>query len=300
MTIAPCLLCDVESELQLSHVLPAFVYRWLKESSGNGHIRSSAEPNKRVQDGLKFNWLCTSCEMRLSRSEGLFAEKLFYPYIEDSGKVVQYSNWLLYFCTSVSWRVLRYYKQNSHLNDLPIEKLKQIEEADSTWKEFLLGRAKHPGNFQQHLLPVDQISSSTGSMAPNINRYLMRAIHIDFCQGNKSIFTYAKLGRFIIIGFVHEPNPNHWKGTKVHVHEGTVGPRQYVLPIAFGDYLNEKASSLHETLGCISEKQQKKIDIAFRANIENYTSSDAFVAMNADVEMFGSQAFSSRGKKSVQ
>jgi hypothetical protein len=238
--------------------------------------------------------------MRLSQSEGLFAEKLFHPYIEDSGKIVRYSNWLLHFCTSVSWRVLRYYIQNSHLNDLPREKLKMIEEADSTWKEFLLGRVKNPGKFQQHLLPVDQISSSTWSMAPNINRYLMRAIHMDFCQGNKSMFTYAKIGRFIIIGFVHEPNLNHWKGTKVHAHEGTVGPRQYVLPRAFGDYLNEKASSLRETLGSISEKQQQRIDTAFRANIENYISSDAFVAMNADVEMFGSQAFSSRGKNNVQ
>jgi hypothetical protein len=46
-----CRLCGVESELQLSHVLPAFEIRWLRESSGSGHIRTAMSPNLRVQDG---------------------------------------------------------------------------------------------------------------------------------------------------------------------------------------------------------------------------------------------------------
>ena len=54
-----CRLCDTESELQLSHILPAFAIRWLRESSGTGHVRGTAAPNLRVQDGEKRHLLFT-------------------------------------------------------------------------------------------------------------------------------------------------------------------------------------------------------------------------------------------------
>lgn len=286
-----CLLCRADSDLQLSHILPAFAFRWLRESSGNGHIRSNNEPNKRVQDGLKRYWLCSSCEELFSRSETAFAGKLFHPYLSASGKAFSYSQWLLHFCTSVSWRVLHFYLDEGHLKDWEPEAIALTQQAEITWREFLLGQKRHPGNFQQHILPLDQISSSSRNLAPNINRYLMRAVHMDFCRGSRSIFTYSKLGRFIIIGFVHEPNLSHWKGTKVHATHGFIEPKRYVLPEAFGRYLNEKAQKLGSALNSVSDRQQEKIDEAFRTNLDRYIGSDAFTAMQADVEMFGNAAF---------
>ena len=53
-----CRLCGAVSELQESHVLPAFIYRWLRDTSANGHMRSGEMPNKRIQDGHKRYWLC--------------------------------------------------------------------------------------------------------------------------------------------------------------------------------------------------------------------------------------------------
>jgi hypothetical protein len=44
-------------------------------------------------------------------------------------------------------------------------------------------------------------------------------------------------------------------------------------------------------LASVSPRQRQKIDAAFRANIDRLAESDAFVAMNADVEMFGDDAF---------
>ena len=101
-----CRLCDAESDLHLSHIVPAFAYRWLRESSGNGHLRSGSSPNQRVQDGPKRYWLCTICEGMLSRSETSFATKLFFPYTDDEATLFIYGEWLLQFCVSVSWRVL--------------------------------------------------------------------------------------------------------------------------------------------------------------------------------------------------
>jgi hypothetical protein len=47
----------------------------------------------------------------------------------------------------------------------------------------------------------------------------------------------------------------------------------------------------------MSERQHSKVEEAFRKNIDRYIGSDAFVAMNADVEMFGTKAFSKSGKE---
>lgn len=285
-----CRLCHVESDLQLSHILPAFTFRWLRESSGNGHMRSGEEPNRRVQDGLKRYWLCSACEELFSKSETAFANHIFYPYLETPGGVFPYSRWLLHFCTSVSWRVLRLYLDEDHLKSWTKEALSRVMSAESVWRKYLLGQQPHPGVFRQHLLPLDQIAHTTGEHPPNINRYLMRAIHMDICQGSEAIFTYSKMGRFIIIGLVHEPNQTRWRGSKVHATHGYVAPSDYVVPGALGAYLNEKALQMRASIASVSDKQREKIRSHFQSNIDRYIGSDACVATLADIEMFGDEA----------
>ena len=292
-----CRLCGEQADLRLSHIIPAFVFRWLRETSGTGHIRTSDEPNLRVQDGIKRPWLCGPCEERLNRSETEFATKVFHPYLASSGTRIRYSTWLMQFCTSLSWRVLKHYLEDDHLKKWEPETLERARTAESAWRGVLLGTAPHAGACEQHILPLDRIESTTGALAANINRYLMRAIHMDICRGSQSIFTYTKIGRFIVLGFVHEPQPNQWKGTKVNANEGWIEPKQYVLPKAFGEYLNEKARDMAEDLDRMSDRQYEKVDQTFRQNVDRYVESDAFKAMNADVEMFGTEAFSKRGQK---
>lgn len=290
-----CRLCERQSELQLSHVLPAFAYRWLRESSGNGHLRNSREPNKRTQDGLKFYWLCAECEELFSRNETAFSGRLFHPYLKASGQIFPYSSWLIHFCTSVSWRVLRFCRDDGQLQSWEPEAIARVESAEAVWRDVLLGKRSNPGVFQQHMLPLDQISQTSSEFVPNINRYLMRAIQLDICRGSQSIFTLAKLGRFIILGFVHEPEPTRWKGTKVHATHGYVEPRKFVVPHALRDYLNEKAQKMRQALASISDRQAEKVEAAFKANIDRFAGSDAFIAMQADIDMFGNEAFTKRG-----
>lgn len=298
MPLSPCRLCGIDSDLQLSHILPAFAYRWIRESSGNGHVRASSEPNQRVQDGLKHHWLCASCEMVFSRSERSFAGHIFHPYLQGSSERHPYGSWLLHFCTSVSWRVLRYHTDESGLTGYEPKALERIQQAESIWRQYLLGARPHPGPHQQHLLPMDQIESTGGSfgrsLAPNINRYLLRAIGMDLCRSGEEIFTFAKLGRFIILGFVHEPNPHHWRGTKVNANRGVIEPKDYTVPLAFGHYLNRKAHAAREALDAVSDRQYAKIEESFRVNIDRYIDSDSFTAMRADVERSGDDAFSKR------
>ncbi|WP_176216959.1 hypothetical protein [Andreprevotia lacus] len=290
MENGPCLLCNKESELQLSHIIPSFVFRWLRESAGNGHLRMGTQPNLRAQDGLKRYWLCSSCEGIFSQSERYFANHIFYPYLKNSSSRFNYDSWLIHFCTSISWRVLCFFLTEGHVASYPSAAIEQMKKAEIIWREHLLGERLHPGPHQQHLLPMDQVASVQGKIAPNINRYLMRAIDIDLCHSHQSIFTYAKLGRFIILGFISESTPNRWRDTKVNAKNGTIEPKSYTLPAAFGDYINHKAQRISILLGEISEKQKRKIDASFRKNIDNYIGSDAHKAMVADIELFGETA----------
>lgn len=248
-------------------------------------------PNRRIQDGPKEYWLCNECEARFNSNETMFATQLFYPYLESSGQRFRYGPWLLQFCTSVSWRVLKYHLFRGVGRDLDASALAHIKQADAAWRAFLLGKAPHPGRYRQHLLPLDEIKSAKGDLPPNTNRYLMRAIDIDLCHGSETIYVYSKLGRFIILGFINEPNPNQWSGTKVNANRGVVEPRRYTLPSPFGNYLMEKANRVSTAMSKLSERQRDKIDSAFRSNIDRIVGSDFFRAMQADVDMFGQDAF---------
>lgn len=55
--------------------------------------------------------------------------------------------------------------------------------------------------------------------------------------------------------------------------------------------MNEKARQSAEAMRNVSEKQQAKIDERFRKNIDSFAGSDAFRAMQADLDMFGEAAF---------
>src|SRR6185437_16000526 len=96
-----CRLCGQMAALQESHILPAFVFKWLKETSATGFLRFGQEPNKRVQDGMKRNWLCSPCETRLNLWETQFATNIFHPVNDDDGPRVEYGDCLLKFCASI-------------------------------------------------------------------------------------------------------------------------------------------------------------------------------------------------------
>jgi len=291
-----CLLCHREAELQLSHILPAFVFRWLRESSGGGFLRSGLAPNRRAQDGEKRYWLCLNCEQLFGRWEKTFADRLFYPYLKASGAHFGYAHWLMRFCVSVSWRALHFILDESPVEDWDAEAIGRARSAEKVWREYLIGARQRPGECRQHLLPLDRIGDSTNELVPFINRYIMRAVQADIIRGDQSILTFVKLGRFVILGFVYEPNPKRWRGTEVHPVQGVVRPRHYHLPAGLIEYFKENAQHGQDLLAGLSERQRKKIETSRRANMDAYAGSDAFMALHADVEMFGDDAFASPKK----
>jgi hypothetical protein len=59
-------------------------------------------------------------------------------------------------------------------------------------------------------------------MPTNISRYLFRTTDMSVGSNDRDAFTYAKLGPFIILGFIAMPRPKQWLGTRVNTHGGTL------------------------------------------------------------------------------
>jgi hypothetical protein len=287
-----CKLCRNPCLLQLSHVVPAFVFKWLKDTSATGFIRLGDKPNLRAQDGYKRYWLCRGCEETLNTFETPFATKVFHPLSADGSQRIAYEEWFLKFCISISWRVIQIMRENDGFSNYTQAQLARVDVASMEWAHCLLAKAPHPGRFEQHFLLLDAIEESTYDALPaNLNRYLLRTVNLDVVRGANTIFTFAKLSKFLILGFIELRNPKEWLGTKVHVRHGYIGTGNYVVPHQFGDYLSAQAQKFAAIHGDISESQRAKIDSSMRANIERVARSASFQAMSHDVGLFGSEAF---------
>lgn len=287
--MTPCALCLEVAQLKDSHVLPAFVFRWLRQRSVTGHIRHTDNINKRVQDGLKKPWLCGACEQLLGREEQLFSAKVFGPWLRDTTRV-EYGPWLLRFCTSISWRVLKHCKGLNAEHRYTPEQDQMAAEAETVWREFLQGRRNGIGRFEQHFLPLDIIESTTvPDLADNINRYLTGYIDMDIAGTSKTMMTYAKLGRFAVFGMIRKGR-DPWERTRVNAQHGYLTPGKYILPYGLIGFFNDRARRVRAAIDGMSPVQAVKVDAAFLANIERAAESDQVRAMLADADLFGEQA----------
>src|SRR5699024_849916 len=94
-----CGLCHQDARLLLSHVIPRWAYRWLKDEGGVRGSRASGQVEIQHQDGAKHYLLCIDCEQYLGEGE----------------------NYLRFFCTGsaeeLEWRGVKL-SRNRHFDDL--------------------------------------------------------------------------------------------------------------------------------------------------------------------------------------
>jgi hypothetical protein len=284
-----CAMCERTATLQQSHIIPAFVFRWLKSSGPSGHIRNTSEPNKRVQDGAKRALLCAGCEALLSHDEKLFSDLLFYPWLDDL-LPINYSEWLLRFCVSVSWRVLLELKGRNIPTKYSENQQRLLRRAGRVWRQFLLATEATPREFEQHFLPFDFIKGTTVPTLPdNINRYLMGTVEMDIVGSEYRLMTFSKLGRFVILGII-QGTTRGWEGTKVHLKQGVLPQQKVVLPHNLLEFLLDRARHTKDAYGRISDRQYEKIADVVEKNIKSSLHTEKVRAIIADGEMFGPHA----------
>lgn len=284
-----CQLCREDRVIRQSHIIPKFVFDFVKRTSATGYMRMGTEPNRRVQDGRKRPLLCHGCEQLFSGWEGSFAQYVFHPYCANPTVVIDYGPWLCKFLVSVSWRVLLFYKLEGHLDEIPTLHRGSIKKALETWREYLLNMRPHPSVFEQHLLPLDALkSANVPGMPPSMNRYVHRAVDMDVSMGERTIVVYWKLPRFVVLGLVVNTEPRgSWVGTRTAVKRGKIGPRSYVLPKTIFELVMNQAQNADGLMRGLSSRQQGLISKALLNDNERARRSESTNAFIKDIEFFG-------------
>ena len=167
---------------------------------------------------------------------------------------------MLKFATSVSWRALRVVAATGGLSGLPDHILSKVDDALQKWADFLLGHQPDPNPHEQHMFLADVVEgSSMSNMPPNISRYLARAIEFNVAHTQDSAISYAKMGRFVLFGFVAMKHPRRWKGTRLNIQHGRFGQHDIELPSEVGEFIFGRARLAAEKYSQISKRQQMKI-----------------------------------------
>ncbi len=282
-----CRLCQKNDDLKESHIIPAFVFRWLKKTSATGYLRFADHPNKRVQDGIKLPWLCGGCEDRLSKLETSFANEIFLPFCENKKNAASYGPWMLKFSVSLVWRAATFMCNSGPPPHFTSEQQVVLMKALERWRLYLLDEVPHPAEFEVHLLPLNgEMNSWPGGAPPNLNRWALRTPEMDLASSEMDCFVYVKLPRFVFVGFVNMTRPRDWGGTKLHINN-KIGPSTYNVPRYFGEYLRNRMNKIATIKRKISSKQSHKIEISFRENLDRAARSDFFTALKHDLEKFG-------------
>lgn len=291
--IGECRLCRQHGQLQLSHIIPAFVFRWLKATGGP--IRLSTAPNRRVQDGLKEYWLCSQCEDRFSKREKDFANKVFH-VAAPRPESITYGPWLNYFATSLAWRTLEY----AHGRNPDAQYTKQqedlIAQAREEWRQALLGSARLSKKFPLHMVMFQagiKTNARAHDLPSNWNRFQLRQITLDIVGSSKSLMTYTKLGPFTFFGMIQH-RKRDWCGTRINSEGGRFPPRKVVLPASVLALFQEKANLTAQALHGVSERQSVLIGQTMDRRLQNAETDPHIQALLADYEMFGSKIFDRR------
>jgi len=291
-----CRLCLNEKELRKSHIIPAFVIRWLKDTSATGFLRSVTSPDVRLQDGLTSKLLCAECELLFSQWEKPFSEKLFTPYVTkelDIDGIAQgihtsfeYSAWLLKFIISVQWRLLIYQTEATTLDINPKLKTIAFDHID-LWRKFLLSEKSSTGRNETHLVFLQSFVSGNGTLPKelnhNINFYLLRSIDGTMVYSEKNLGVYSKFGPVVAFTML-EPSSiptSRMKNTKIHM-KGTVSSIQEIADPFITEFMFiTRPNEIFEST-ILSQRQTDKISETILKNIPRTLASQSIRIKNQE------------------
>jgi len=291
-----CELCKAESELKQSHIIPKFIYKW-KKKRNTGYFRSTQNPNRRIQDGIKPHLLCEVCEQIIGKWEKQFAEKVFKPYHEKSISGFDHSDWLLKFAVSVSWRALSYVKMNNGLSHLSEIQTTLANQALETWRKYILGKESTIGPFTQHLLPLTYVKKAPGNgkLSPYLNRYIGTTTDIDVFRSEDTCLVYSKLDKLVVVGVVEQPSLDFFEGSQIESISERFNCELVQLPGDMFHYLNYRADKYAEEVSNISAKQWSSIEQVYESKMDTLVDSEMIRATDMDFATSGKDAFNVMG-----
>jgi hypothetical protein len=266
-----CRLCDKEELLKESHIIPKFVFRWLKETGGK-YIRKADNPNKRVEDGVKLQLFCNNCEQLFSKVEDKFARDIFYPYSNSNIYKFQYDEDLLKFSVSVLFRILLVNIDRYQLCDYP--HVNELKQAQNEWKDFLLSNTNLEQFNKIHIFFTTNKLNNNTLPVENFLNYYSRAVDGTIVFNNKTCFIYAKLARIIIVGEIKQFNNTNMFNTLINKNGGEISTNTMQINVQFKEYIISRVGEINLNLNKVSDKQKNIAISNTKIHINNPLYSD--------------------------
>lgn len=271
-----CRLCGKQKELKESHIIPDSIIKWeLKKRES--YLRNLVNPNVRRQDGIKKYLLCAECEDLFGKREKLFADKIFYPRVNDDKLTFEYDSWLYYFMVSILWRLLVIYKEDNKIGDSPFKE--QLLKAQGEWQRFLFTNTPLIDFCNFHLMVIprqkipDEKSNKDYETAKkylfdfDTRNYFMKSIDMAILTFKDRCVVYAKFNTFLLFAPITPFSDNEWKKTKINNGLGKLIQPQETYDVALWQHLIQRAitATNFQRMG-MSNRQVEKA----KAHIEKY------------------------------
>ena len=262
LKLKTCALCHKNAELELSHIIPKFAIRYLKETS-IGNLRSADNPNSTIQDGEKHYLLCGECEDRFSEYEKKFADNIFHPYFNQKQRAFNYDQWLHYFITSVSWRHLYLDLLDFVQNDVVgLDALECLIESEQLMRDYLLGKRAEIGNIEHHIFffeDIDTISDELKELQPHVS------IHRSICgytaanEATKTYFTFTNMMGIFLFTLYHKGKDEVWENTQIVNGVGSIEAKDQRITSVCGQEITKIMENAKRSQEQLSDRQQEKI-----------------------------------------
>lgn len=291
MSNKPCALCRENKELELSHIVPKFVIRYLKKTS-TGAIRNMENPNKIVQDGEKHYLLCGDCEDLFSVYETKFANKFFHPYMKNNVKEFHYDSDTYYFLTSVSWRslyldILDFVEHAIEL-DIDTETLNCLIAREQEMRNYLLKKQPSISGIEHHIFFFEDVKSISNELIdtrPHATLHRSITSYTFFNKGLKTHATITNMLGIILFTLYSKGEQEEWRNTEIINGEGIIRAENQFINSICGNELTEILRSVRESATEINDKQKEIINNRVKSKLDDFKQSKIFKDLEKDFKL---------------
>jgi hypothetical protein len=282
-----CTLCKQNRELKTSHIIPSFVFQWMRKT-GSEKFRNITTPNKREQDGIKLKLLCGDCEGKFSKVETWFTRKFFHPILDrmltdndqQEAPNLDYDEHLYVFCLSVLWRILVY---NLKRDNYPKEHKTILNQIEDEWRCFL-NQSHFPRTFNSvHMWLLDKYDFE--GKPEKYDLYIMRATDGTIAHGTSELFIFAKFARFQLFAPIKGFDEKNFTNTKINPISGEYLFPQTIEDERIGDFLVTRAMLIKEYSAVLSDNQLDVINKQALKEKDKLYNSDLFRSIRDDHEL---------------
>ncbi len=264
--MAKCHFCGDNEAIQNSHILPKYIFTWLKESSPTNYLRATDTPNRREQDGRKNEILCLKCENQFSKLENKFKAEVFEELIKDpstNSLDPKFTEDSIKCALVIAWRSgVNFLLNSAHKkHTLEARDYSLIDESLEQIKKAINGRTGATISCAT-LTPAQVLESGFPDYSNNAYFY-DRGVGEDVRCHDEKLMAFIKLPRAII--WITPRFRNLATGS----YDCDLNPKLNEIPVEVPYVLNGFISSFKGARDALSDSQKSKIAESYDASREN-------------------------------